>query len=90
VELAIEPLDDIEVGAWAAKSNGILQITRKGLHFELPGDGIMASARHREVYTPILADLYQQSCGAIDRCRLGKCRAPVIRNIGVINTTQVV
>ena len=64
VELAIEPLDDIEVGAWAAKSNGILQIARKGLHFELPG-GIMASARRRELYTPILADLISKAAARL-------------------------
>lgn len=67
VELAIEPLDDIEVGAWAAKSNGILRLARKSLHFELPGDGIMASARHREVYTPILADLISKAAARFTR-----------------------
>ncbi|MGH7794774.1 MAG: hypothetical protein ACREQ2_07735 [Candidatus Binatia bacterium] len=29
-------LDEIEVGAWAAKANGILAVAKKSLHFALP------------------------------------------------------
>lgn len=31
-EVAIEPLDEIEVGAWAAKGHGILAVVKQGLH----------------------------------------------------------
>jgi hypothetical protein len=57
VELAIEPLDQIEVGAWAAKTNGILTVAKQSFHFELPANGVMASARHREIYTLVLGQV---------------------------------
>ena len=57
VELAIEPLDEIEVGAWAAKANGILSVAKKSLHFELPAYKVMASKNHRQLYTIILSGL---------------------------------
>lgn len=58
VDLAIEPLDELDVGAWAAKKNGILTIAKRSLHFELPAS-ILASSRQRSVYTSILAELIQ-------------------------------
>lgn len=57
VDFAIEPIDDLEVGAWAAKTNGILTLAKQSLHFELPSHGLMSSARQRNFYTPILAEL---------------------------------
>lgn len=57
VDLAIEPLDNLEVGAWAAKTNGILRLAKKSLHFELPADGVMGTESHREIYTAILTEL---------------------------------
>lgn len=57
VDLAIEPLDNIEVGAWAAKTNGILRLAGKSLHFELPADSVMATDSHREIYARILTEL---------------------------------
>jgi hypothetical protein len=57
VELAIEPLDVIEVGAWAAKTNGILTVANRSLHFELPANAVISSARRREIYTLVLARL---------------------------------
>lgn len=57
VDLAIEPLDEIEVGAWAAKANGILAVAKKSLHLELPAYGVMASEKHRDVYMAVLAGL---------------------------------
>jgi hypothetical protein len=57
VDLAIEPIDDLEVGAWAAKTDGILRLAEKSLHFELPADGLMATASHRQIYTLILTEL---------------------------------
>ena len=60
VDLAIEPLDNLEVGAWAAKTNGILSLAKKSLHFELPADGVMGTESHREIYTAILTELLGQ------------------------------
>jgi len=60
VDLAIEPLDVLEVPAWAAKNHGILGAAKKSLHLELPSDGLMGSARHRKIYTQILAELINE------------------------------
>jgi hypothetical protein len=57
VDLAIEPIDDLQVGAWTARTNGILTLAKQSLHFELPSHGLMSSARQRNFYTPILAEL---------------------------------
>jgi hypothetical protein len=58
VDLAIEPLDELDVGAWAAKTNGILTVAKRSLHFELPAS-VLAYPRQRSVYTSILAELIQ-------------------------------
>jgi len=55
VDLLIEPLDDIEIGAWAAKAHGILSVVKKSLHVELPLYGTLRSSKARERYTEILA-----------------------------------
>jgi hypothetical protein len=60
VDLAIEPLNELEVGAWATKTNGILTVPARGLHFELPADGVMGSPRDREIYTQILGELIRR------------------------------
>jgi hypothetical protein len=57
VDLAIEPLDEIEVVASAAKANGILAVAKKSLHFELPAYEIMASRPQRKFYTSVLSNL---------------------------------
>jgi hypothetical protein len=61
VTLLIEPLDAIEIGAWAAKAGGILGLAQKSLHFELPSQKILVTADAREVYVRILADLFKQA-----------------------------
>lgn len=58
--LLIEPLDEIEIGAWPVKAEGILSVSEKGLHFEIP-QIVLLSAESREVYSRLLAEL-------IDRC----------------------
>jgi hypothetical protein len=57
VGLWIEPLDEVEIGAWAAKAEGILGLAQKSLHFELPSHKILSPDRTRELYTHLLADL---------------------------------
>ena len=60
VDLAIEPLDRIEVGAWAAKVNGILGVASRSMHFELPADSVMSSVRQRRMYTLILGQMIKK------------------------------
>ncbi|MBI4489821.1 MAG: hypothetical protein HY694_12100, partial [Deltaproteobacteria bacterium] len=60
VELLIEPLNEVEIGAWAAKSEGILELAKKSLHFELPSHKVFITGEAREAYTGILADLLKE------------------------------
>ncbi|MBI4488512.1 MAG: hypothetical protein HY694_05465 [Deltaproteobacteria bacterium] len=60
VELLIEPLDEIEIGAWAAKAEGILGLAEKSLHFELPSHKVFATGAGRDAYTRVLADLLKE------------------------------
>jgi len=57
VDLLIEPLDQVDIGAWAAKDHGILRLARSSLHFELPAQRIFYRDATRRVYTRILAEL---------------------------------
>jgi len=57
VELLIEPLDSIEIGAWAAKYNGILAVARKSLHIELPLQSALRNQKSRELYTKAVSEL---------------------------------
>jgi hypothetical protein len=61
VDLLIEPLDDIEIGAWAAKAHGILSVVKKSLHVELPLYGTLRSSKTRKRYTEILAAVLDHS-----------------------------
>jgi hypothetical protein len=60
-ELAIEPLDAIEIGAWGAKAEGILGVAKQSLHIELPAYRILGAANAREAYQSILALLLDHS-----------------------------
>jgi len=61
VDLVIEPLDKVEIGAWAAKAEGILGLAKKSLHFELPSQTALMTSEAREAYTRILAALLRES-----------------------------
>lgn len=61
VDLVIEPLDVVQIGAWAAKNKGILGVARKSLHFELPVNRALINSRAREAYTNILARLLNRT-----------------------------
>ena len=61
VDLAIEPIDSVEIGAWAAKASGILGVAKKSLHFELPAHRVLQSSKSREAYTQILATLLDRT-----------------------------
>jgi hypothetical protein len=57
VELLIEPVDKIEIGAWPAKYRGILGVARKGLHIEMPLHTALRSKENRDFYTRVMAEL---------------------------------
>jgi hypothetical protein len=57
VDLLIEPIDPIEIGAWPAKAEGILGVAKKSLHFELPLYSTLSRAQARRAYTRVLSDL---------------------------------
>ncbi|MBI3058853.1 MAG: hypothetical protein HYY81_06030 [Deltaproteobacteria bacterium] len=61
VELFIEPVDEVEIGAWAAKAEGILGLAKKSLHFELPSEYVLFPGHAREVYTGILSALLREA-----------------------------
>jgi hypothetical protein len=53
VEMVIEPLDRVEIGAWNTKAEGILSLTQKGLHFELPSHLVLSTDASRQTYLKI-------------------------------------
>jgi hypothetical protein len=57
VDLAIEPFDRVNIGAWAAKDHGILRLAKRSLHFELPAQRLFYNRGVRRAYTKILAEL---------------------------------
>lgn len=61
VELLIEPLDNIEIGAWAAKYSGILSVARKSLHIELPLNSALRTQTSRNLYTKLLSEVIAQA-----------------------------
>jgi hypothetical protein len=65
VDLVIEPVDAVEIGAWAAKARGILGVAQKSLHFELPAYSVLRNSKSRDAYTGILAKLIQESADTL-------------------------
>ena len=61
VKLLIEPQDEVEIGAWPAKANGILSLARRSVHIELPLYTALGSEKSRNVYTRIVAELIKQA-----------------------------
>lgn len=61
VDLLIEPFEAVEIGAWAAKSEGILGLAAKALHFELPRDEVLGTSKSRDAYVRILSSLLQKA-----------------------------
>jgi hypothetical protein len=57
VNLAIEPVDRIAIGAWAAKERGLLGLAKQGYHFELPAQKIFYRKETRRAYFEILTQL---------------------------------
>jgi hypothetical protein len=55
VDLKVEPLDSIEIRAWATKAQGILGLAKKSLHFEFPLYSTLESRSARRAYGDILA-----------------------------------
>jgi len=67
VDLLIEPLDEIEIGAWQAKAEGILRLAQKSLHIEIPSHKAFATVESREIYTRILAALLRETVPLLTR-----------------------
>lgn len=55
VDLMIEPVDVIEIGAWPAKAQGMLSVAKKSLHFEFPLYSTLEPSKTRDAYKDILA-----------------------------------
>lgn len=60
VNLVIEPVDKVAIGAWAAKDHGVLSLAKSSLHFEMPSHRVFYRDRNRRAYRKILAELIQQ------------------------------
>jgi len=57
VNLLIEPVDSVEIGAWAAKEHGVLGLAKASLHFELPAHRMFYREGTKRAYTTILIEL---------------------------------
>ena len=57
VDLVIEPVDQVAIGAWAAKDHGMLRLSQTSLPFELPAQRLFYRNRPRRAYTRILSEL---------------------------------
>jgi len=57
INLLIEPVDSVEIGAWAAKDRGMLRRAKASLHFELPSQRMFYRERSQRAYTKILIEL---------------------------------
>jgi hypothetical protein len=60
VKFAIEPVDQVAIGAWDAKDHGILRRAHSALHIELPSHLVLAQRQARRAYTLILSRLIQE------------------------------
>jgi hypothetical protein len=60
VNLVIEPVDQVAIGAWAAKDHGILRLAESSLHFEMPSHRVFYHDPDRRAYRKILAALIAQ------------------------------
>lgn len=74
-DFAIEPLEEVAMRASGAKSEGILSVARKGLHFELSSRTVFATAEARALYTRIIADLLVESLRTLLGGRLDATKA---------------
>jgi hypothetical protein len=57
VDMVVEPIGEVEIGAWAAKTTGILSVTKQSLHFELPVASVLQTSDTRSFYTLVLTEL---------------------------------
>ena len=55
--LVIEPVDQVAIGAWAAKEDGILKLAKRSLHFEMPSHRVFYGNKARRAYRKIIAEL---------------------------------
>jgi len=74
VDLVIEPVDQVAIGAWAAKDDGMLRVSQASLHFELPAERVFFRQRARRAYTRILSELIDR----LVKSRYGSSEAKLI------------
>jgi len=55
--LMIEPVDQVAIGAWAAKDHGILKLAKRSLHFEMPSHRVFYRNNERRAYRKIFGEL---------------------------------
>jgi len=55
--LVIEPVNQVAIGAWAAKDHGILRLAKQSLHFEMPSHRVFHRDDARRAYRKIIAKL---------------------------------
>jgi len=60
VDLVIEPVDQVAIGAWAAKERGLLRLARQSYHFELPSQRIFYREKTRRAYFEIITKLVER------------------------------
>jgi len=77
VNLLIEPVDEVAIGAWAAKDHGILRLAQRSLHFELPAQRVFSRDRTRMVYTKILSELVRYLARSRDNMIEAKLTSPL-------------
>lgn len=57
VNIAIEPVDQVAIGAWAAKDHGILKLAKRSLHFAMPSHRVFYRNNARRAYRKIFGEL---------------------------------
>ncbi|MGH7836039.1 MAG: hypothetical protein ACREQK_20510 [Candidatus Binatia bacterium] len=67
VEMVIEPLDRVEIGAWNTKAEGILRLSKKGLHFELPSHLVLSTDAARRTYLKIFTAVLTEAVPSLLR-----------------------
>ena len=60
LKMMIEPVDQVVIGAWAAKDNGILKLAKRAIHFEMPSHRVLHRSKARRAYLRIFAELLRE------------------------------
>jgi hypothetical protein len=88
VDLRIEPIDQVGIGAWATKDHGILRLAKHSMHVELPAHRVLHDEKARQAYTTILTELidritharHWESPNAISQTTLNSTAKKILRS----------